>query len=176
MVLTLGTALITVIYSERQKCWKITDFGITMEGASTKGKTTTKGRGTECYRAPELIANEGSGRFSYKSDVWSLGCIAYELFMREMAYRSDWEVLGFSSEPRGNARRQVPVLQLLETPRSPSLCEHCRMHAEQLEQALRDLDNLNPLLDRMLSKESHNRPTAEEIKESWHKWDGEFNV
>jgi serine/threonine protein kinase len=173
--LTMGTALITVIYSKSQKCWKITDFGITMEGTATS-KTTTKGRGTECYRAPELISNEGSGRFSYKSDVWALGCIAYELCMREMAYRSDWEVLGFSSGSRGNAQRQVTLHQLLETPRPPLPCENCGMHAEELERILRDLKDLNALLNRILSKDSQNRPTAEEIKALWHRWDGEFDI
>jgi hypothetical protein len=45
-----------------------------------------------------------------------------------------------------------------------------------LERILRDLKDLNALLDRILSKDSQNRPTAEEIKALWHRWDGEFDI
>ncbi|OWZ13565.1 NEK protein kinase [Phytophthora megakarya] len=54
---------------------KLTDFGVSKMLQSTFdcAKTVT---GTPHYMAPELL--EGSA-YDYKSDVWSLGCVLYEL-------------------------------------------------------------------------------------------------
>ena len=55
---------------------KIGDFGISKqlnrEYAITKNKL-----GTEYYAAPEILLD---GKYNEKSDIWSLGCIIYELF------------------------------------------------------------------------------------------------
>ena len=57
---------------------KIGDFGISHQLNSKKTHTLTKyGAGTDYYKAPEIIQN---GIYNEKSDMWSLGCIIYELF------------------------------------------------------------------------------------------------
>jgi serine/threonine protein kinase len=51
-------------------------------------KSTRYGRGTQGYRAPELVAYDA--KFSSKSDIWALG-IFYELLLRQKAFRSNWD-------------------------------------------------------------------------------------
>ena len=56
---------------------KIGDFGISKQLNSYKEYTkTTKKIGSEDYAAPEI---KYKGIYNEKSDIWSLGCIIYEL-------------------------------------------------------------------------------------------------
>ena len=54
---------------------KVGDFGISriLEGTLEAAKTLV---GTPYYMSPEICE---SRPYSYKSDIWSLGCILYEL-------------------------------------------------------------------------------------------------
>src|SRR5271155_4779050 len=70
--------------------WKIADFGLTSKGTSKKLITSSAARGKECYRAPELLRDSESG-YNNKSDMWSFGCIAYELFTGKKAFANDHE-------------------------------------------------------------------------------------
>jgi len=57
---------------------KIGDFGISNQLKLYKEYTLTKNKaGTEYYIAPEI---SDDGIYNEKSDIWSLGCIIYELF------------------------------------------------------------------------------------------------
>src|SRR5271170_5922223 len=71
--------------------WKIADFGLTSKGTSKKLITSSAARGKECYRAPELLRDSESG-YNKKSDIWSFGCIVYELFTGRKAFSNDFEV------------------------------------------------------------------------------------
>lgn len=53
---------------------KIADFGISLIHSSHKGTVATMG--TPYYTAPELLRGE---KYDNKSDIWSLGCILYEM-------------------------------------------------------------------------------------------------
>ncbi|XP_011198725.2 serine/threonine-protein kinase nekl-2 [Bactrocera dorsalis] len=54
--------------------FKIADFGIsTIHSSNKQGKGLI---GTFLYMAPEIMKGE---RYEFKSDVWSLGCILYEM-------------------------------------------------------------------------------------------------
>jgi serine/threonine protein kinase len=64
----------------------LADFGFTSEGNSTSICSSNDGRGTACYRAPELVKFEG---YTNKTDVWSIGCILFELATDAKAFRSD---------------------------------------------------------------------------------------
>ena len=63
---------------------KIGDFGISKQFNSYKTYTITKNKsGTDYYIAPEKLED---GKFNEKSDIWSLGCIIYELFHLSIYY------------------------------------------------------------------------------------------
>ncbi|MFE4459518.1 serine/threonine-protein kinase [Nocardia tengchongensis] len=58
--------------------WRIADFGISRDlDVSTQGFLTFKGEGTWEYKAPEAFDQAGAA--SEKSDLYSLGIIAFEL-------------------------------------------------------------------------------------------------
>ena len=62
---------------------KIGDFGV-----STSSNYFTTQIGTQEYMAPELQVKKKSGdKFSNKVDIYSLGCIFYELFTLSNYYR-----------------------------------------------------------------------------------------
>ena len=56
---------------------KIGDFGISKQFDSYKTHLTKYKLRTEYYIPPEIIKE---GIYNNKSDIWSLGCIIYELF------------------------------------------------------------------------------------------------
>lgn len=59
-------------------------------GSSDKLKVSDDRRGRWGYRAPELLRE--SGAFSSQSDIWSLGCIMYELFVGHPLFESDFVI------------------------------------------------------------------------------------
>lgn len=79
----------SVLYNRRQNAWKLTDFGLSSEATSKNARTTEHGFGTPCYRAPELLRDEGR-KFTNKVDMWGLGCIIYELTTSKVAFRGDY--------------------------------------------------------------------------------------
>lgn len=64
---------------------KIGDFGIArvLEGTMHNAESVV---GTPYYMSPEICQNQP---YSYKSDVWSLGCVLYELCTLEHAFKSN---------------------------------------------------------------------------------------
>jgi len=93
---------LSVLYLQTSKgrLWKIADFGLTSEGDSELLRTTESSRGTQGYRAPELI-RDGKTGYNNKVDIWSLGCILHELAIGERPFPDDWSLLRFihSSKP-----------------------------------------------------------------------------
>ena len=66
------------IFMNKNMNIKIGDFGISKQLSSYKEYTkTTKKIGSEDYAAPEI---KYKGIYNEKSDIYSLGCIIYELF------------------------------------------------------------------------------------------------
>ena len=60
---------------------KITDFGLA--SYLEEHECVTQPVGTHGYKAPEIILNEPA---DFKSDIWSLGCILYELLCGDMPF------------------------------------------------------------------------------------------
>jgi len=75
--------------------WKVADFGLTSEATSNQLVSTSAARGKPCYRAPEMLRNTSPG-FNNKMDIWSFGCIAYELLTGRKAFSNDYEVFLYS--------------------------------------------------------------------------------
>lgn len=99
--------LTLVLLSLVDHAWKISDFGLTSEGTSMRAYTTHHARGTTCYRAPELVRERPL--VSKNSDIWSLGCILYELASGRKAFRNDWAVREYSFSKQ---KLDIPVLQV----------------------------------------------------------------
>ena len=73
------------IFMNKNMNIKIGDFGISKQLSSYKTHTLTKKKlGSEYYSAPEIVDN---GIYNEKSDIWSLGCIIYELFNLNIYYK-----------------------------------------------------------------------------------------
>jgi serine/threonine protein kinase len=81
-----------VLFSTKDQCWKLADFGSASAATSKKLVTTALSRGTEGYRAPEVLTR---GRYSKRSDMFSLGCITYEIVTGQKLFSSDWAVLEY---------------------------------------------------------------------------------
>ena len=75
-----------MLYSGRDKEWKLSDFGLTSEG-STQAHTTASGKGTSGYRAPELLKEYPE--YSKKVDIWAMGVILHELATGQKPFHSD---------------------------------------------------------------------------------------
>ena len=88
----------SVLYSAASGWWKIADFGLTSTATSRRLHMTTGQRGKPCYRAPELVRDFGLGvGFSRKVDIWSLGCILFELCVGYKAFNHDFDTYDFAT-------------------------------------------------------------------------------
>jgi serine/threonine protein kinase len=84
----------SVLLSREASVWKIADFGCTTTSTVNGVASTKSMRGTPCYRAPELISPRPI--YSTKADIWSLGCILYELVAGEKAFSGDFGVYEYA--------------------------------------------------------------------------------
>jgi serine/threonine protein kinase len=81
-----------VLYSRKASVWKLADFGLTSEATANQFHSTTSGRGTPGYRAPELGIDY---KFNNKVDIWSMGCLLHELATGKQAFFSDVAVAAY---------------------------------------------------------------------------------
>jgi serine/threonine protein kinase len=119
---SLQVRLTAVLFSYKNSVWKIADFGFSVEGSSRNARDTSKARGTSCYRAPELVKEEAS--FTSKVDMWSLGCILYELATGNTAFRNDFHIFEYSVEDS--------IIQLSVPDLSPFLQHHASENIQEL--------------------------------------------
>lgn len=62
---------------------KLGDFGVSKIVENTNAGTLTMA-GTPLYMSPEMI--KGENKYSFPTDIWSLGCILYEMCSLKKAY------------------------------------------------------------------------------------------
>jgi serine/threonine protein kinase len=67
---------------------KLTDFGLAKK--FEPHKANTKNVCTKFYRAPELLF--GAQLYGPEIDIWSLGCIFAELYLRKFVFPGDGEI------------------------------------------------------------------------------------
>jgi len=79
-----------VLFSERDRLWKLADFGTATKATSKRLHTTRYARGTTCYRAPELLQEDA--RVNNKADMFALGCILYEVTTGQKLFPDDWNI------------------------------------------------------------------------------------
>src|SRR5271154_5664176 len=79
--------------------WKLADFGISTAGTAKRLIATKDARGTERYRAPEILFSEPSvPSYTNKVDIWGLGLILYQLFTGKNAFQSDFDIMQYRSD------------------------------------------------------------------------------
>lgn len=122
-----------MLYNHQHQKWKIADFGISSVATSKIAQPTKYARGTECYRAPELLTPPLT--FSNKVDIWALGCILYELVTGEFAFSTDWHTREYSLDGT-QIRVSAPEL-------SPFVLHH-----------------ITEIIHHLLSREKSRRPSA----------------
>jgi serine/threonine protein kinase len=76
------------LYSCPDDAWKLCDYGTVSNGTSRHGEVTTKARGTEGYRPPEMIYP--NCKYYNKSDIWAFGCLLAEIARGRMTFDHDW--------------------------------------------------------------------------------------
>lgn len=67
---------------------KLTDFGVSTQLSSNFSRRNTT-VGTPYWMAPEVILNNNGGH-SFKADIWSLGCCAYEMITGKPPLQSQY--------------------------------------------------------------------------------------
>jgi serine/threonine protein kinase len=119
--------------------------------ATSKALATTRSsRGTDCYRAPEVL----HGRYNNRSDMFALGCLVFKVVTGVMPFGSDWEV---SEYARGTNRSVFPD----------------RWPPADLDTTLSDI---GLLASDLLSVDPTQRPgAAETIARLCRLWDGDSN-
>jgi len=65
---------------------RLGDFGLCRHAPRRLGNSTLTHAGTDCYMAPEMLA---SSRYGKPADMWSLGCILYELCTGQFMWELD---------------------------------------------------------------------------------------
>ena len=78
-----------ILISEDGKVVKVADFGLGRTFTS-KFYTMSKEIETLWYRAPELLF--GNFKYDLGVDVWSIGCIFYELAEGSILFRTESEI------------------------------------------------------------------------------------
>ena len=77
-----------ILVNKQGKC-VLTDFGLSRKFAEPDAKLT-KNIITRWYRPPEILF--GAQYYGEKIDVWSLGCIFAELFLKKPLFKGDNEI------------------------------------------------------------------------------------
>jgi len=142
---TLNTSYIitVVLFSEIDRCWKIADFGTACQATSKRLNTTREARGTQGYRAPEVLILDDA-RYNKKSDIFALGCIIYEIVTGRKLFQSDVMIWNYQSTG------QLPV------------CWWPYIVADEKPSRLLYLENL---LASTLERDAVNRPNAQRVLE-----------
>ena len=73
------------IFIDNQGNLKVGDLGLSRQLSSQTFEAFSR-VGTPLYMSPEVLQGKG---YDWKSDVWSLGCIAYELCMLRSPFRQN---------------------------------------------------------------------------------------
>ena len=80
---------------------KIADFGICSNLSTSKVFLKRTTAGTALYMAPEVLLEK---KYAYDCDIWSLGCIVYEMFSGKKPYwngdyviKNAFQITGFSN-------------------------------------------------------------------------------
>jgi serine/threonine protein kinase len=144
--------LTPVLYSHHDQSWKLADFGLTAEGTSRSAHTSHSSRGTGGYRAPELL-QESKATCNNKVDIWSVGCVLYELVAEDKLFATDWA----AAEYARTVRSGTEVVNILN-----------KLGKTILDESRRDF--VRKVLLEMLQIEPSRRPGADGLYQKFTTW------
>ena len=75
-----------IMLSHATGMMKVIDYGMAKE-IEFEDRPMTNEVGSLYYRAPELLL--GSKRYDFSVDVWSLGCVFYEMLTRKVLFKGE---------------------------------------------------------------------------------------
>ena len=113
------------------------------------------GRGTEAYRAPELIEDAVDGRpysgiVSKYADIWAVGCILYKLATtgRSSAFPSDWAAVAYKQHHASDV---------------PQLASNIPLQLKAWQSGMYFRDQINDVLRGCFEIDPAQRPSAEDL-------------
>jgi serine/threonine protein kinase len=147
---------------DRVSRWVLTDFGFSTILESKSVVQSRFGRGTEAYRAPELIehAMDGlsstCGIVSKYGDIWAVGCILFKLATtgQGSAFADDHAALAYKQKHRGY---HVPQLNPTNT----------RFSGLAKSDAGAFRKELNSILKACFARDPKERPTASKLEDKF---------
>ena len=129
---------------------KIGDFGVSKQLNSFKTLISTKhGAGTVFYNSPEVIKN---GKYNKKTDIWSFGCIIYELFNLSIYFLDKYDEVKTIDKEIYNIKWQelINLLLQVDVDKRPDINQvikyiniHFKDKFENNKIILNENDNLN---------------------------------
>jgi len=125
--------LIVVLYSEKDRCWKLADFGTASKATSKRLNTTSYSRGTAGYRAPEIL-DMTAPKFNNKADIFAFGCIIYEIVTGQKLFWDDFAIITYAASG--------VVSSTIMWPEAAGETEHKIASLEKLVASLLELDAL----------------------------------
>jgi serine/threonine protein kinase len=90
---------------------------------------TERARGTSGYRAPELL-HYNDAHFSFRTDMWALGCLLFQVLTRQRIFREDFYALQYS-----NGRSDLPL---------PIPFQESEFWQHHISELIHDLLDVNP--------------------------------
>jgi serine/threonine protein kinase len=126
-----------VLFNGQDNRWKVADFGLTQRMEGSSGNNTQEGRGTEGYRAPEMVVPVMRGtaaNYTEAVDIFAMGCILYEICYRTKAFQNDVAVQQYH---RSRTPPRFPAMPGVQ--RTPSFLDE-----GQLQEVILRLLSINP--------------------------------
>ncbi|XP_075152643.1 pan gu [Haematobia irritans] len=122
---------------------KIADFGISSVCGPKSYNSTTLG--TPYYTPPEILRGD---RYDYKSDIWSLGCILYEMCVGHGPFSraATLDELRYLIRVLTRHKLDCSNIRKLHGPLWAHLCERMIVSSIQLRISLSDIISLEPTL------------------------------
>lgn len=155
-----------VLYAAKDNIWKIADFGV-MSGQTLHSLTAFVEKSDRtCYIAPELLLDPTKA--NGKADIWSLGCICFELCTGNKRFSCEKAILEYFSNRGDNE----DLLLLLS-----SVCPVAKPKLNRILKAAMEIDADNrPFIDSLIRKFTRFRKSIEKSMDGSQQHEAETRV